>query len=327
MRPILVTGGSGFIGQHLVATLKRDGYPVEWVNSENYDLREYVQVEAMLSDIGPSVVFDMAAKVGGIGANRRSPATFWHENLAMGMNLLRACAETKARPEKIIFMGTTCSYPAEPKTIPFIEDELFDGYPEPTNAPYGIAKRALMAGIKAYRQQHGLKASIAIPTNTYGPGDSFSPGKSHVIPAIMRKIRMAGPEFSDHAKETGQPDDVLLWGSGKATRDFLYVDDLVQGLILMMQRYHEPEPVNFGSGREVQIRQLAFMIAEAAGYDGTLQFDVSKPDGQPRRAMDITRARACLKWEPKVDMAEGIIKTWDWFKSQDLIQIPPRDKR
>lgn len=321
MKTVLVTGGSGFVGRHLTDELEKQGYDVQWVNSENYDLREYSQVLAMLDDIKPDIVFDLAAKVGGIGANRRNPAAFWYENMCMGMNLLEASIRCNKRPEKIVMTGTTCSYPAVPPRIPFVEDDLFTGYPEKTNAPYGIAKRALLTGARAYREQHKLNVVMAIPTNLYGPGDNFSPHSSHVIPAIMRKIRLAGPELNDHARNTGEWDDVMIWGSGKATRDFLYVKDLVRGLILMAEKYNYPEPVNFGGGREVSIRQLAFMIGETADFSGVFRFDASKPDGQSRRLLDIHRAEKCLGWRPEIELAEGIIETWEWFVQHPLAKL------
>lgn len=302
MAKILITGGSGFLGKRL-ASLLRPGHYVEAGHAANLNLCNYEDTYELLSE-GWDRVYHLAAKVGGIGANQAKPADFWSANIQMGMNVLDAAARLKI--PKLVMVGTTCSYPKYTPT-PFKEDNLFFGFPEETNAPYGIAKRALLVGAGAYRNQYGLNVVTAVPTNLYGPGDSFSLDASHVIPAMIRKFH--------EAKKTGA-DVVHLWGTGNPSRDFLYVDDAANGLVRMMETYNEPEPINLGSGREIKIHELASMIAEIVGYTGCWLWDSSKPDGQPRRVLDVSRAEAMLGWRPRTRTEEGLRTTYDWFRHE-----------
>lgn len=306
---ILITGGTGFLGRALQRQLA--GHEVMAVGRNGGDLCHPATAEIMLNKFRPDVVYHLAAVVGGIGANMRRPGDFWRENMLMGVNVLEACRFVGVK--KVILVGTTCSYPERPKTIPFIEEELFAGYPEPTNAPYGIAKRALLEGGRAYRDQYGLDVVSCIPTNLYGPGDNFDPNTSHVIPALMRKLHTA--RSSDHYRTTGNV-KVILWGSGRATRDFLYVEDAAAGLALMANYDGRAGSINLGSGGEVSIRWIVSDIAMAMGIDPhTLEilWDHSKPDGQPRRVLNCDKAKRYLGWESKTTLLDGLRKTYEWY--------------
>ena len=298
---ILVTGGSGFLGKHLIECLESRDHAVSWVDSRT-DLRD--QKTTLASGI--DCVFHLAARVGGIGANQQAPADFWRDNLLMGIYAIEACRFSQIK--KLIMVGTTCSYPKHPKTIPFVEHELFDGYPEETNAPYGIAKRALLAGTLAYRAQYGMNIVTAIPTNLYGPGDHFDLEKSHVIPAMIRKY--------SEAKER-KDISVTLWGTGVPTRDFLYVKDCADALVRMLD-YDDGNPVNLGSGNEITTRNLARTISRVVGFDGTTKWDVSKPDGQPRRCLDGKRAKEHLGWEASTSLSDGLTQTVKWYQTQKV---------
>jgi GDP-L-fucose synthase len=297
---ILVTGGTGFLGRHLCQILEGAQYDVIPIGSSDYDVRDKSQVELMMSYHRPEIVYHLAAKVGGIGANRENPGKFWYENLAMGMNVMEAARLVGV--SKLVLVGTTCSYPKVPPTIPFREADLYDGFPEETNAPYGIAKRCLIEGGRAYRMQYKMNVVGAIPTNLYGPHDNFDLNSSHVIPALIRKFH--------EAKEQGR--EVTLWGTGRATRDFLYVTDAARALANMLS-YDAEEPVNIGSGSEVSIEKLAGVIASVVGYAGGISWDLTKPDGQPRRVLDTDRATNYLKWKPEVSLYDGLKKTYEWM--------------
>lgn len=294
---VVITGAEGFLGRHLACRLP-DAYRV---SRRAYDLRQVDHVRALFKHTGPpDVLYHLAARVGGIGANRAQPGQFFYDNMAMGLNVIHQALE--AGVKKVIMVGTTCSYPKF-CPVPFREDGLFSGYPEETNAPIGIAKRALYTMLKAYREQYGLKFVYLIPTNMYGPGDSFNDARSHVIPALIKKCVQAREEDRPH---------VVVWGTGQATRDFVYVEDVADALVLAMEA-EDPEPINIGSGREVSIAGLTKMIKEATGYGGKIKYDKSKPDGQPRRCLDTRRAGEILNWQAITPLAEGLRETVRWY--------------
>ena len=296
---VLVTGGGGFLGSHLVERLEADGHDVVVARSSDFDLTAMPDTAQMFDRAGADLVFHLAAEVGGIGANRANPGRYWFANLAMGANVLEQAR--LHRTPKLVIVGTVCAYPKF-ATVPFREDELWDGYPEETNAPYGVAKKAILVGAQAYRAQYGLNAVFLLPTNLYGPRDNFDLETSHVIPALIRKMVEADGE-------------VVLWGDGSPTREFLYVDDCVEGLVLAAQRYDGPDPVNLGAAREISIRELAELIGDVTGYDGTIVWDTSRPNGQPRRSVDPGRARELFGFEAKTSLREGIERTVAWYRS------------
>jgi GDP-L-fucose synthase len=299
---IVVTGGSGFLGSRLVAQLRAQGYEdVFVVRKSAYDLTEQKEVRRLMQDIRPQVVFHLAAIVGGIGANRDNPGKFFYENAVMGVMLLEECR--RANVEKVIITGTICSYPKFAE-VPFKEDHLWQGYPEETNAPYGLAKKMLLVQSQAYRQQYGFNSIFLMPVNLYGPGDHFEESSSHVIPAMIRKFL--------EAKESGKS-SVTLWGDGTPTREFLYVDDAARAIVLAAQKYDGDRPVNLGSGLEISISDLADLIAKAVGYQGEIIWDKSKPNGQPRRRLNTDRAKDEFGFEASVNFQDGIRTTVDWY--------------
>ena len=297
---VLVTGGGGFLGSHLVERLEADGHDVVVARSSDFDLTAMPDTAQMFDRAGADLVFHLAAEVGGIGANRANPGRYWFANLAMGANVLEQAR--LHRTPKLVIVGTVCAYPKF-ATVPFREDELWDGYPEETNAPYGVAKKAVLVGAQAYREQYGLDAIFLLPTNLYGPRDNFDLETSHVIPALIRKMVEADGE-------------VVLWGDGSPTREFLYVDDCVEGLVLAARRYDGPDPVNLGAAREISIRELAELIGDVTGYDGTIVWDTSRPNGQPRRSVDPGRARELFGFEAKTSLREGLEQTIAWYREQ-----------
>lgn len=298
----LVTGGSGFLGSHVVDYLKASGAERVFVpRSRDFDLRKPQDAFALLNRVEADVIIHLAAHVGGIGANRENPGAFFYDNLMMGVNVMQQAM--LHRVEKFVTVGTVCAYPKY-APIPFREEELWNGYPEETNAPYGIAKKALLVMGQAYREQYGLNAVYVLPTNLYGPRDNFDPRSSHVIPALMLKCL--------EAKERGQ-DHIDVWGTGSASRDFLYVEDAARGIVQIAAHYDSPEPINLGSGREVTIRELVEQIAAVTGFEGELRWDASKPDGQPRRRLDITRAREAIGFEPQASLRAGLRLTFNWY--------------
>ena len=299
-----MTGGGGFLGRRVVATLQEHGCEdVYVVRKCDYDLVKGSDVERLYAEARPDVVIHLAAVVGGIGANRENPALYFYENLMMGVQLIEGAR--LAGIEKFLQIGTICAYPKF-TPVPFREDDLWEGYPEETNAPYGIAKKALLVQCQAYRDQYGMNAVYLLPVNLYGPGDNFDPQTSHVIPALIKKFV--------EAAERGAP-EVEVWGTGTATREFLYVDDAAEGIVLAAEQYDGREPVNLGSGQEMSIRELAETIAAETGFRGRIVWDTSKPDGQPRRALDVTRAAELFGFRARVGFAEGLRRTVEWYRA------------
>ncbi len=294
---IAVTGGAGFLGRRVCAELEQRGVPREVVLKQNNDLTSLDAVRRMYDHMRPTVVIHLAAEVGGIGANRAQPGRFFFSNLSMGMNLIE---EARLRGvAKFVQVGTVCSYPKF-TPVPFREEDLWNGYPEETNAPYGIAKKALLVMLQAYRQQYGLNGIYLIPVNLYGPGDNFDLETSHVIPAMIRKFV--------EAKRQDLP-RVELWGTGAASREFLYVDDAARGIVSALEQYDGAEPVNLGTGKEIAIRDLAEKIKQLVGYNGEITWDASKPDGQPRRCLDVTKARTLFGFTTRMDLETGLQRT------------------
>lgn len=324
---VIVTGSSGFLGSHLVRFLRERGCEPFLVPHSRYDLRTHHSAVRMFDDASEffitkvegreawhrkerlkpaDVVFHLAAHTGGIGLNRRIPGTLFYDNALMGIRMIHASWARGVR--KFVQVGTVCAYPKfgpSPNQIKLVEKHLWQGYPEPTNAAYGLAKKMLLVMLQAYRQQYGFNGIYALPTNLFGPGDDFNLETSHVIPATIRKFI--------EAKGRGIQ-EVALWGSGRATRDFLYVEDCAEALILLAEEYNDPEPINIGSGREISILALAQIIRNLIGYDGQIAWDTTKPDGQPRRVIDTSRMEREFAWAAKIDLREGLEKTIDWYR-------------
>jgi len=300
MTRVLVTGGGGFLGSHLVERLEQGGYDVVAARSSEYDLTRGDDAERMFRDAGAELVFHLAAEVGGIGANRASPGRFWYANLQMGLNVLEQ-ARLNETP-KVVLLGTVCAYP-KLTPVPFHEEELWNGYPEETNAPYGIAKKSLLVGAQAYREQYAQNSIFLLPTNLYGPRDNFDLETSHVIPALIRKMLES-------------PEEIVLWGDGSPTREYLYVEDCAEGLVLAAERYDGPEPVNLGTGVETSIRETAGLVAEAVGFEGRITWDPSMPNGQPRRSLDPSRAEQLFGFKARTPLREGIARTVAWYRAQ-----------
>lgn len=304
-KTVLVTGGAGFLGSHLVdeLTARSDEVDVSVPRSDEYDLRNRAEIRAALADAEPDVVIHLAATVGGIGANKENPGRYFYENAVMGIELIEQSRQFGV--DKATVLGTICSYPKHTE-IPFSEDDLFEGYPEETNAPYGIAKKALLTQCWAYREQYGFNSIYLMPVNLYGPRDDFDLETSHVIPAIIRKCV--------EARERGD-ETITAWGTGSPTREFLYVKDAADGILTATERYDGREPVNLGSGEEITIRELVGRIAELTGFEGSIQWDTTKPDGQPRRRLDTSRAREYFGWEAQTSLEQGLRETIDWYES------------
>jgi len=306
-RRVTVTGGRGFLGRRVTA-LVREQHPADLFtfSSREYDLTRQTEVARLYAEQRPDVLIHLAARVGGIGANRENPGRFFYENAIMGIELMDQARRNGV--EKFVQLGTVCAYPKFSK-VPFSEDAIWEGYPEETNAPYGIAKKALLVQAQAYRQQYGLNAIFLIPTNLYGPGDNFDPDSSHVIPALIRKCA--------EARKQKLP-SITVWGSGRPTREFLYVDDAARAIVLATEHYNRPEPVNIGSAEEISIRELVDRIISETKFQGQVLWDASKPDGQPRRKLNVERAQREFGFRAMVPFAEGLRRTVEWYLASDV---------
>jgi len=300
---ILITGGAGFLGTHVQKAFLDSGARTLLIpRSKDYDLTTEEAAVRMYSDLDPTVVVHLAAEVGGIGANEAHPGRFFYANMAMGLHVIEQARRYGVK--KLVVVGTVCGYPKHCE-VPFVESDLFAGYPEETNAPYGVAKRALSVMLQAYRAEYGLCGVYLLPANLYGPGDNFDPLSSHVIPALIRKF---GEAVSESASE------VELWGTGQASREFLFAEDAARGIVLATERYDSPEPVNLGTGQEILIRELAERIAGLMNYKGHIRWNTTRPDGQPRRCLDTTRARA-FGFEASASLNAGLSRTVNWWRA------------
>ena len=300
---VCVTGGAGFLGSYVTAKLRERGAKEIFIpRIEDYDLVRPEDIKRMLDDSRPDVIIHLAAHVGGIGANREHPAEFFYDNLMMGVQLIHQAWLRGI--EKFVALGTVCAYPKF-TPVPFKEDDIWDGYPEETNAPYGLAKKMLLVQSQAYREQYGFNSIFLLPVNLYGPRDNFDPRSSHVIPALIRKCL--------EAQDSGV-EEIVVWGDGSPTREFLYVEDAAEGIVMATEKYDGSDPVNLGSGREISIKDLALLIARLTGFEGRMVFDTSKPNGQPRRALDTTRAEKYFGFRAGTDFEQGLQKTIDWYR-------------
>ena len=299
-----MTGGGGFLGSHLVERLREDGLDPFVARRRDYDLTTWDDAERLFEDARPELVLHLAAEVGGIGANRANPGRYWYANLMMGAHVIELSRLHRAA--KLVLLGTICAYPKF-APVPFREDDLWNGYPEETNAPYGVAKKALLVGAHGYREQHGLNTIYLLPVNLYGPRDNFDLETSHVIPALIR--RMIEAQERDER-------DVVLWGDGTPTREFLYVDDCAEGIALAAERYDGAAPINLGSGEEISIAELAALVAELTGFDGSVSWDASKPNGQPRRLLDTTQAEQLFGFRAGTVLRDGLQRTIAWYRER-----------
>lgn len=301
---VAVTGGAGFLGRHVVDALRAGGADTFVPRRKDYDLVESGSARRLLADARPDVVVHLAARVGGIGANREHPGSFFYDNLMMGVRLVEECRLQGIA--KVVTVGTICSYPRL-TPVPFREEDLWNGYPEETNAPYGLAKKMLLVQGQAYRQEFGMNVIHLLPVNLYGPGDNFDPASSHVIPALIKKVQ--------DAQDTGER-EIEVWGTGRASREFLYVEDAARGIVMAAESYDGAEPVNLGAGFEVAIRDLVTLIARLMGYDGVVRWDPGKPDGQPRRCLDTSRAEHLFGFRATTVFEEGLRRTIQWYREQ-----------
>ena len=299
---MLITGGGGFLGSHLVDRVRREGVEPFVARRRDYDLTDRADVARLFETARPELVIHLAAEVGGIGANRSNPGRYWYSNLMMGAHILE---ESRTRAVgKLVLLGTICAYPKF-TPVPFREEDLWNGYPEETNAPYGVAKKTLLVGAQGYREQYGLDAVYLLPVNLYGPRDNFDLETSHVIPALIHKMV--------EAQERGDR-EITLWGDGSPTREFLYVEDCAEGIWLAAQRYDGPDPVNLGTGEELSIRELAELIGELTGYDGEITWDTTRPNGQPRRKLDVSRAEELFGFHAQTSFRDGLERTLAWYR-------------
>lgn len=301
---VCVTGGAGFLGRVVCQKLCEAGLPEGQLfvpRRKEFDLTRESDVERLYDAFQPSVVVHLAAEVGGIGINREHPGRFFFANMAMGLHLIEQARRRGI--SKFVQIGTVCAYPKF-TPVPFTEANLWNGFPEETNAPYGVAKKSLFVMLDAYRQEYGLNSAVLVPVNLYGPGDNFDPQSSHVIPALIRKV---------HEAQMRRDDTIVCWGSGRASREFLYVDDAAAGVVAATLKMQSPEPINLGNGREITIRDLVGLIANLCGFKGKIEWDSTKPDGQPRRCLDISRAQQLLGWQPEMSLEEGLRRTIEWW--------------
>jgi GDP-L-fucose synthase len=304
-RKVLVTGGAGFLGTHVVRKIQEQGCQAVTVpRSRDIDLREKDAIVRLFGKTDPDLIIHLAAVVGGIGANRKHPGKFFYDNAVMGLQLMEQARQFDI--EKFVVVGTVCAYPKF-TPVPFQEDELWNGYPEETNAPYGLAKKMLLVQAQAYRQEYGFNAIYLLPVNLYGPGDNFDLESSHVIPALIRKCL--------EAAEAGQ-EEVIVWGTGRASREFLYVEDAAEAIVLASEHYGDSKPVNLGSGLEISLKELAELIAEFTGFKGQLVWDATRPDGQLRRCLDTSRAAQAFGFVARTDFREGLTRTIDWYRQR-----------
>jgi len=302
---VVVTGGAGFLGREVVNKLAERGCKEVFVpRSKDYNLVEMEAVKRLYQDSKPDVVIHLAARVGGIGANMRNPGSFFYDNLMMGVQMMEQGRLSGV--EKFVAVGTICAYPKF-TPVPFREEDLWNGYPEETNAPYGLAKKMLLVQSQAYRRQYGFNSIYLLPVNLYGPGDSFDPDYSHVIPALIKKV------FD--ARDAGE-ERIVAWGSGKPTREFLYVEDAAEGIVLAAERYNKGDAVNLGAGLEISIKELVGLVCELAGFEGEIEWDISKPDGQPRRRLDTSKAKVEFGFEARTDFREGLRRTIEWYRGE-----------
>jgi GDP-L-fucose synthase len=302
-KKVVVTGGAGFLGSHVVEELARQGAgDIVVPRKKAYDLVEPGAAKRLLADSRPDLVIHLAARVGGIGANRENPGLFFYENLMMGVMLIEECR--KAGVPKLVTIGTVCSYPKF-TPVPFREDDIWNGYPEETNAPYGLAKKMLLVQQQSYRHQYGMSSIHLVPVNLYGPRDNFDPGSSHVVPALIKKCQEALDEGRGW---------IEVWGTGSASREFLYAEDAARGIVMGAARYDGPEPVNLGAGFEIRIRDLVETIAHEMGFGGEIRWDSTKPDGQPRRCLDVSRAERSFGFRAQVGFQEGLRRTIEWYR-------------
>ncbi len=299
---VLLTGGAGFVGAFVGPMLEERGAALTIPRSRDHDLTDQAAVAELLTAARPDVVVHLAAEVGGIGANRANPGRYFYANMAMGLHLVEA--SRRHGVAKFVQVGTVCAYPKH-TPVPFREADLWEGYPDETNAPYGVAKKALLVMLQSYREQYGLNGVYLLPANLYGPGDNFDLESSHVIPALIRKFVAA--------RDAGDS-EVEVWGTGTPSREFLYVEDAARAIVLATERYDDAEPVNVGTGREVPIRELVELIGELTGFDGDIRWDTSRPDGQPRRSLDTTRARKRFGFEAGMELEEGLRRTIAWWE-------------
>jgi GDP-L-fucose synthase len=297
---VLVTGGGGFLGSHIVDRLRAAGHDPFVARQAEYDLTSWDDTSRLFADARPALVFHLAAEVGGIGANRANPGRYWFANLIMGAHVLEQSRLHGVA--KLVVAGTVCSYPKF-TPVPFHEEDLWNGYPEETNAPYGVAKKAVLVGAQSYREQYGLQTAYLLPANLYGPRDNFDLETSHVIPALIRKMIEGEAE-------------VVLWGDGSPTREFLYVDDAAEAFVTAAERYDAPEPVNIGTGSEISIRELAGTIAELTGFNGKIVWDTSMPNGQPRRSLDASKANDAFGFTASTELREGLEQTIAWYRER-----------
>jgi GDP-L-fucose synthase len=297
---ILVTGGGGFLGSHLVERLQAGGEDPFVARRADYDLTRWEDAARLFEEARPDLVFHLAAEVGGIGANRENPGRYWYANLIMGAHVLELARQHGVG--KVVLAGTVCAYPKN-TPVPFHEAELWNGYPEETNAPYGVAKKSILIGAQSYRQQYGTNAIFLLPANLYGPRDNFHPTNAHVIADLIRKMHES-------------PEEIVLWGDGSPTREFLYVEDAAEAFALAAERYDGEEPVNVGAGKEISIRELAGLIAELTGFTGEIQWDTTMPNGQPRRSLDASRAKGLFGFEAHTSLRDGLERTIAWYRAQ-----------